>query len=361
MQRITVDMRMINHSGIGTYIRNLVPLIMKAHPEFNYTLLGPKKILNKYDWAHYNHVNVVNCSSKIYSLSEQIELSLKTPRDTSLFWSPHYNIPLFYHGILLVTVHDLFHLAMPQLVPGIHKRFYARTMFSQISSKANAVICISKFTKNELMRFVHCKEEKIHLISNGIDQSWRNITKEHNPYPKPFLLFVGNVKPNKNLVSLIKAFDMIKNQIPHDLVIVGKKEGFITGDAAVLNVAGVLGPRINFTGPIDNATLIQYYKHAEALIFPSIYEGFGLPPLEAMRCDCPVIVSNLASLPEVCGDAAMYCNPYSPDDIAEKIVALIHDLELRETLISKGRMRSSLFTWEESAQKTSAIIEKILN
>ena len=360
MSKITIDLRMIKASGIGTYLYNLIPRIIKEKPQDKFVLLGMEKNLREIPWTDQSNITIRNCTSGIYTIQEQIELIRNIPVDTNLFWSPHYNIPLRYRGKLLVTVHDLFHLAMPQMVPGIHKKFYAKLMFSQVSSKADAIICISKFTKKELVRLTHCKEAKIHLVYNGTNEFRHNIEKECSPYPKPFLLFVGNVKPNKNLVNLVKAFDLIKNKIPHDLVIVGKKEGFITSDDAVFKIASQLGARISFTGYIDDATLIQYYKHSVALVFPSIYEGFGLPPLEAMACDCPAIVSNKASLPEVCGDAALYCEPLNYEDIAAKILDITNDQKLRETLVSNGRRRILLFTWEECAQKTLNIIENIL-
>ncbi len=360
MSKITIDLRMIKASGIGTYLYNLIPLIIKEKPQYDFVLLGMDKGLKEIPWTDQSNITIRNCRSGIYTIQEQVELCRNIPNDTKLFWSPHYNIPLLYRGKLLVTVHDLFHLAMPQMVSGIHKRVYAKLMFSKVSSNADAIICISEFTKKELIRFTHCQEQKLHLVHNGMDQSWHNITKERFSCQKPFLLFVGNVKPNKNLVNLIKAFDLIKNNISQDLVIVGKKEGFITGDDAVFKAAEGLGNRIRFTGHIDKATLIQYYKHADALVFPSFYEGFGLPPLEAMICGCPVLVSNAASLPEVCGDAALYCNPFNVEDIAVKIYEIINNLELRKTLISNGEKRVLLFTWDECAQKTLKVIEKVL-
>ena len=357
---LTIDLRMIDSSGIGTYLKNLIPQIIEYLPEASFNLLGKYKVIEKHIDLKYNrNITLIQTGAPIYSLLEQIEIPKKIPKNTSLFWSPHYNIPLLYKGKLLVTVHDLFHLAMRQMVPGIHKKNYAKIMFAKVSSKADAIICISEFTKRELVRFTHCQEEKIHLIYNGTNKS-NNIAQECSPYPRPYLLFVGNVKPNKNLVNLIRSFEIVKNIIPHDLVIVGKKEGFITGDEYVFKKAAELGSRIRFTGYIDDATLIQYYRHATALVFPSIYEGFGLPPLEAMACDCPVIVSNKASLPEVCGDAALYCDPFNCEDITTKILDIINDQKLRETLAFNGKRRISLFKWEECAKKTLAIIETIL-
>jgi len=360
MEVIVIDIRMINHSGIGTYLRNLIPIIVNTCHDFQYIFLGPVNTLKSYEWANQGNVDLINCNSMIYSIKEQVELGLKLHSNISLFWSPHYNIPLLYRGNLLVTVHDLFHLAMPDLVKGFHKRLYAKTMFSQLCRRAKAIICISEFTKNELIRLAHCKEDKIRLIPNGVDQSWRYVKKQNNPYYKPFFLFVGNVKPHKNIKNLIRGYALIKDQIEQDLIIVGKKDGFLTGDDEAIVEAGKLGSRINFSGFIDNETLIQYYKNADALVFPSLYEGFGLPPLEAMICGCPIIVSNKSSLPEVCGDAALYCDPYSITDISEKMIMFSRNSSLRETLVQKGYTRAERFSWEECAKKTISVIQEIL-
>lgn len=357
---IAIDLRMINHSGIGTYLHNLVPRIMAAHPEYKYYLIGPEPELRKPAWVEMPHVQICNFDIPIYSLTEQIAFGYRIPQDYDLFWSPHYNIPLFHQGKLLVTVHDLFHLAMPQLVKGIHRRLYAKIMFTSVSRKARAVICISDFTKKELLRFTGCDESKIRMVPNGVDQSWREAPTGPDPYPKPFFLFVGNIKPHKNLTNLLSAFELIKDQTNHDLVIVGKKEGFITGDATVFARAAQLGSRVFFTGQIDQLTLIQYYKHARALVFPSLYEGFGLPPLEAMVCGCPAIVSHTASLPEVCGEACLYCDPYQPEDIGRKMLFLLNDLNLWDSLRLKGIARAGRFTWEKCAEETWTVIQEVL-
>lgn len=131
---------------------------------------------------------------------------------------------------------------MPQLVKGFHQRLYAKIMFTSLSRKAKAVICISNFTKKELLRYTGCDERKMRLVLNGVDQTWRETSIAPNPYPKPYFLFVGNVKPNKNLTNLLSAFALIKDQTNHNLVIVGKKEGFITGDESVFAKTSQLGP-----------------------------------------------------------------------------------------------------------------------
>jgi glycosyltransferase involved in cell wall biosynthesis len=357
---ITIDVRMLHASGVGTYLRNLVPLIVSAHSDTQFHLLGRAGEMSNYSWAHRENVSLINCQAPIYSLSEQLELIRAIPKSTVLFWAPHYNIPLLYRGKLLVTVHDVFHLAMPQYVGGLHRQLYAKTMFAILQAKADAILTNSEFTKRELLRLTGTQDQKVFTAYLGVDASWFHIRKGSRPHLTPFLLYVGNVKPHKNLVTLIQAFELIADEIPHDLLIVGKQEGFITGDDVVAAKAGSLGSRVRFTGYVDHCLLQQYFAHADALVFPSLYEGFGLPPLEAMACGCAVIISDVASLPEVFDDAALRCNPHSSEDIADKIQQLLHDIHLRKALRQRGLEHAKQFSWDRCAQETLAVIERIL-
>jgi glycosyltransferase involved in cell wall biosynthesis len=199
----------------------------------------------------------------MYSVREQIEIASQIPKATQLYFATHYNIPLLYRGRMLVTVYDLFHVAMPSLVGGFHKTIYAKFMFNAVRRKADAIITISKFTKDELVRYTGAGRQEIYPIHLGVDKSWFDIRKTQNPHKKPFLLYVGNVKPHKNLRGLIGAFALIAGQTNHDLVIVGKREGFITGDEASRIEAAKLDGRVRFTGHVPDGLLKQYVAHAE--------------------------------------------------------------------------------------------------
>jgi len=347
-------------SGIGTYISNLMPIIIEKYAEVDFTLLADINSLQEMSWAKASNISLLDVSSPIYSITEQIELVNVIPRDTTLFWSPHYNIPLLYRGKLLVTIHDVFHLAMPQYVHGFHKRLYAKFMFSSVRRMSDAIIFNSDFTANEFIRLVGRPRGSFKTIHLGIDKEWFKLGESKCPHPRPYLLFIGNVKPHKNLVQLVKAFSLICDKIGHDLVIVGKKEGFIISDNEVEALASCLGERVRFTGYVDEVQLRQYYAFADALILPSLYEGFGLPPLEAMACGCPSITSQIASLPEVCGNATLYCDPYNVNDIADKICMLINDSKLRNELTQKGFEHVKQFTWERCANKTISVINGLL-
>ncbi len=357
---ITIDIRKLHDSGIGTYIINLIPKIINAFPDIKFYLLVQEEESREYEWMHQPNVVLIDIKSQSLSPGEQIELPRKIPQETSLYWATQFNIPLLYKGKLLVTVHDIIHVAKPKLVGKLHHQLYVKAMLSAIGFKASKILTVSHFTEDEIVRKTKINRDKIKTIYEGVDQQWFHLTKSINPHSKPYLLYVGNVKPHKNLRGLLGAFKLVMEQIPHNLIIVGRKEGMITTDNNVILEADKLSHRVKFTGYVDNQTLEQYFLHADALVFPSFYEGFGIPPLEAMACGCPVIVSNAASLPEVCQDAALYCNPYSERDIANQILKIVSDDALRANLIEKGKHRASQLTYAKCATETVRIIEECM-
>ncbi|MGK5091518.1 glycosyltransferase family 1 protein [Deltaproteobacteria bacterium TL4] len=358
--RIAIDIRVLLVSGMGTYLQNILPILIEKKSDVQFYLLGHEEEIMRFSWAQNQNVSIIDMHSTFYSIKEQFELIKKIPKNIHLFWSAHYNIPLFYTGKLFVTVYDVLHLAMPQYAPGLHKKAYAKLMFSSIRRKAEAITTISQFTADELIRLTGKGNQEIYPILLGVNQRWFELKPEVTPHKNPFLLYVGNVKPHKNLIALLNAFEGITDQIPHDLVIIGKKEGFITGDERIFKKTQSLGHRLIFTGYIEQSQLEQYFLNAEALVFPTKYEGFGLPPLEAMACGCPVITSNAASLSEVCGDAAVYFDPDDSNDIAEKIKFVLNDSSLRENLIQKGKAQAQLFRWEKTAEQTWSVIQDII-
>ncbi|MBU3619936.1 glycosyltransferase family 1 protein [Polynucleobacter sp. JS-Fieb-80-E5] len=360
---ITIDVRWINSSGIGTYIRHIVPGILKAMPSEQFTLIGNPVEIKQFILKNLDtttNIAIAEAHSGMYSIKEQFELLRLIPSSTKLYFSPHYPIPLGYQGKLLVTVHDVFHLAMPKLVGGWPKRLYANLMFRFLCNKAAAIITDSDFTRQELHRLVPTEMPPIYPIYLGVDRSWFEVDKKSSPHHKPYLVFVGNIKPNKNLATLVAAYIKILPEISHDLILIGKKSGFITGDSKVAALAGQYPERIIFTDLVSDELLKSYVANASALVFPSLYEGFGLPPLEAMACGCPVIVSDRASLPEVCGHAAIYCNPESEIDIAGKILGLTKNETMQEDLRQRGLKRAQQFTWERSITQTVDVVRKLL-
>jgi glycosyltransferase involved in cell wall biosynthesis len=372
--KITIDVRMLDAYGIGTYIRNLVPMIISALPEIRFNLLGDKSELQKLSWTSNSNVDLIHCNSPIYSISEQFELPLRIP-ESDLFWSPHYNIPFLSARTKkrVVTIHDVFHLVFFNRL-NLPKKIYSKTMLNLATRYADKIITVSNFSESEIMRHIKINRDKIKVINNAVNtdifkalngNAPNDINKKLVP-PEKYILYVGNIKFHKNIKNLILAYEHLLNKGITDcyLVIVGEKERFIAADSNIrdtINSPSKLSEKIIFTGYMKIDDLSVLYNSASLFVFPSLYEGFGLPPLEAMACKCPVVVSNTASLPEVCGDAAYYVDPHSVDSIAEGIQNVLSDNTLRESLIKRGLERVKLFSWERSAEEHLKIFEEVLS
>lgn len=359
LKKICIDCRMINSSGIGTYIRNIIPEVIHELNDVKFYLLGDKsKILNS-NLFNFSNIEIIEFEAPIYSIKEQIIYPFIIPKDVQLFWSIHYNFPVFYKGNLLVTIMDVAHLALDEFNSSIIKSFYANFMFKQIASRANSLIYISEFSKKQFNEYVGKPFGNEFVTLLGVGNGWFNTPEENlDILSQPYILSVGNVKPHKNLGRLIDAFKKISHKIKHKLVIVGKDEGFITGDNTLKDKIKGLDERIIFTGEVGEFELKKYFRNADIFVFPSLYEGFGLPPLEAMASGLPVISSPNASLTEVCGDAAIYFNPNSTEDLAEKLFNIIIDKELRNTHIVRGIRRAKKFTWRRARRQTINIIKE---
>jgi glycosyltransferase involved in cell wall biosynthesis len=323
-------------------------------------VLGPGPLLSGLPWTEAPNARVIDFDAPIYSVREQIALLLRVPQSTDIFWSPHYNIPVAWRGRLVVTVHDLAHLALPEFVGGLHRRAYARFMFDRVSRSADAIMTDSEFTRAEFVRLVGVRRAEPQVVHLGVDREWFEIPPSPSPHRRPYLLYVGNVKPHKNLGRLLQAFEQLASEISCDLLVLGKNEGFLSEDGGARAAAERLAPRVQLLGALSQELLKRYVSHAVALLQPSLYEGFGLPPLEAMAAGCPTIVSRTASLPEVCGDAALYFDPLDPGSIAEAVLRLLRQPELRGTLRCRGLERARQFTWDRSAETALAVLERVL-
>jgi glycosyltransferase involved in cell wall biosynthesis len=371
---LTIDARMIDASGVGRYIRSLLPFL-GVNKGFSITLLGNEDDLNKHGLLNSDRIRVVECNAKIYSLKEQFELAIKIPTACDLFWSPHYNTPLLPIRARkrLVTIHDVFHLAFLNMLT-LQQKAYARLMFNASARLSHKIITDSEFSKSEIIRYTGIDAGKLRVVPCGIDkktfkliedkESLQHIKLSYN-LPEQFILFVGNLKPHKNLTTLLKAFDILINEKAVDcgLVIVGKKEGFISGDSDIhkmIENSRSLRERVTLTGYIADKDVPVIYNLASVFVLPSLYEGFGLPPLEAMACGCPAIVSDIASIREVCGDAAYYVDPYDADHMAQGIYEVLSDETLRQYLKQKGAERSKLFSWEDSGGKLTNIFMEVM-
>ena len=351
--RIGVDARMLKSSGIGKVIENILSRMIIAKPDWEFFLLGKKEEIIAMSFGTRENVHIIRCECPIYSLKEQIVLPFMIPKNLDCFWSPHYNVPICYRGKMIVTIHDLAHLALKDIKKSLMKRLYANVMFRLATYKSKKIICVSQFTKSELIKYVpNVDADKIVVIYNGVDDRWKNIKKEKSPHDNPYFVYVGNVKPHKNLRRLIEAYKKIANDTKCDLILVGKKDGFITADNNINDEIRGYENRIFFTGYVSDESVMQYVVNSEALVFPSIYEGFGLPPLEALAAGKKIIVSNAASISEVCGEYATYFDPLDENDIAFKLKSNDGTKMGAESVLKK-------FDWNKSSEKMAEIIQSI--
>ncbi len=361
--RIVIDFRMHMHSGIGTYIRNLIPFLVK---KFRIVLLGNSKEIEQYTWAD-SVEDVINATSKVYTLSEHFEFFSKIPK-CDIFWSPHYNIPILPIRAKKrsVTIHDVFHLAFYSQLT-LKQKIYAKFMLNQAVRKSDIIITVSNFSAEEIKKYTKTSKN-INVIYNGVDfekfkpiKNERDLEEIKQKYnlPSEFVLYVGNVKPHKNLRNLILAIKDLNVK----LVVIGKKEGFITTESGIFDMIKSfdMENKVLFTGYIQEEDLPKVYNLAKIFAFPSLYEGFGLPPIEAMACGCPVLCSNIPSLNEVCSDAAYYINPYNPRDIAKGIDTLMKDESIRKQLVEKGFENVKRFSWEKASKQIIHLFESVIN
>jgi len=344
---ILLDSRMKYNSGIGTYIRNVHKEIITS------SNLSIKEIGVGKDSDYI-------CNSKIYSIREQISIpKIIKSVNPRTFWSPHYNFPLISNSKRVVTVHDVYHLAFINEL-SLPKKIYAKTFFSRLSS-VEKIITVSDFSANEIMKYTGINSKKVSVIKLGVDKFWSEKIEIEDSQFKPYILFVGNLKANKNLEELVTAFSLIKDKVPHNLLVVGKIDGFKSERINIDKMKKELGERIHFLGQVDDHKLRELYSCAEVFVFPSLYEGFGLPPLEAMSTRTPVIASNRASIPEVCGEAALYYSPGNALELSKAINDVIKNKSLQEELIEKGSKRVNLFKWKDTGSKTVELFRDLLN
>ena len=354
---LTADLRMYRHSGIGRYLRNLFPLLLPQLHADEIHILASRELLADAPWVTDPRIRFIETHAAIYSIQEQ-RLLTAVPHN-HLLWVPHFNAPLLRRGPMVVTIHDIAPLAIPQILSNPLKRAYAQLLTRRATSQATAILCASNFTRSELSTRLHVPAEKMTVVPLGLDETWPSGAPPHRePGNVPYLLYVGNVKPNKNLSLLLNAFAQVQDRLPYRLLLAGRMSGFGSNDEAVIRQAQGM-PRVRFTGEISDAVLIALYAGASALVLPSLYEGFGLPLLEAMQMGCPCLSSDATSLPEVGGDAALYFDPRSVESLAARLLQVL-DEPLMQRLRAAGRVRAREFSYARCAAATAAILNPLL-
>ncbi|ASV96992.1 glycosyl transferase [Paraburkholderia aromaticivorans] len=238
-------------------------------------------------------------------------------------------------------------------------RAWYRIMFWILARTSSCILTNSDFSRQRLAHHCRVPASRIGVVPLGSDhldtiESDDNVLGEHGLNSNQFVLAVSNLNPTKNFARIVEAFQRV-NDSSLDLVIVGMKNPIFGEIDDISNVA----PNIKYVGYVSDSKLKALYQHARCFVYPSIYEGFGIPPLEAMKNGCPTLVASAAALPEVCGDASLYCDPYSSDDIADKLKSLLYTSELRADLRRRGHLHASKYRWQTSAKILLTELEKL--
>jgi len=273
---------------------------------------------------------------------DPLYLFLTCLKNNSWFISPSYNCPVFWHSKSIITIHDLMHINFPEYA-GLKNKVYYDYLVKPVCKKSPLVFTVSEFTKQEIAQWAGISPEKIVVVYNGVDPSYNMHVKPYQ-HDKPYLFYIGDKKPHKNIYGMLKAFAQSNSKESHNFLLSGKPNEQIMQWATQLNIID----KVIFTGFIPEESLPSYYKGATALIFPSFYEGFGLPIVEAQAVGKPVLTSNVTSMPEIAGDAALFVNPHDIPEIANGIDRLVNDESLQKKLIAKGLQNVQRFNWDAS-------------
>lgn len=366
--KIGIDARLYRSSaaGIGRYSQNLIKNLLELDKENEYMLfMTPADRQEFKSHAKQNsNLKIVVTDISHYSLAEQTKLpKILEKEKLDLMHFLNFNHPVKYRGKFIVTIHDLTLLFYPETAKRTNfiKQWGFKYVFKNACQKATRIIAVSESTKKDILKTFNINAQKIKVIYEAADdKSSKDIktedikTLKHKYNIKgPVILYVGQFRRHKNIEGLLKAFEILKKEIPAKLVLIGKiPEGFRVDNEAFLS--DTLTP-----GFVSDEELTAWYKIASVFVFPSFYEGFGLPGLEAMTAGTPVVASNRSSLPEIFQDASLYFDPSKPQEIADKMRMVISDKVISDQLIKKGKIQAKKYSWKKTAQETLKIYNSI--
>ena len=362
MKKIGIDVRMIDHSGIGVRIQNILKYLPKQN-DFEFVLFGDKSKLKKYPFT--SNYSIVDYNASIYSISEL--LGHPKMKDMSLLDIPHFNIPIKYFNNCVVTVHDLTPYVMREYFPQISKRVYLQVIF-RLLKRVKKIITVSEYTKQDLLKEFRYNPEKIKVIYNGLNSEifYPHSKEEVNEFkkkyslPEEFFLVVGIGKKHKNFGFIIRIMNKLwqNNEFQTPLVIAGtggKLPEFLN------EVASQAGPRLILVPPLEYEELPLLYQSSKALIFPSLYEGFGFPLIEAQAVGCPVISSNTTVMPEILQNSALLFDPRKQESFLLALNLFLSPNTPQKSLIEAGFQNAKRFRWENSVQEILNVYKSILD
>jgi glycosyltransferase involved in cell wall biosynthesis len=339
------------YTGLTTYTKNLIPQLVNLNPTLITSNYYPDFInypvsanLTQEKGTQGNIKRLIWTETQLYKTYQK--------QKYSLIFTPIPEAPIYHNCRYVVTVHDLIPLRFPKLSP---LTFYNKYYLPQVLKKATHIITVSEATAKDIYNFFSISLDKITVIASGYDQ---NNFRPLNLATRPYFLYLGRYDPHKNISRLITAFSQIAPE--YQLLIVGQFDPRFTPPLQQQVKALGISERVKFLNYISYEELPRLLNQAIALVYPSLWEGFGLPVLEAIACGTPVITSNLSSLPEVTGDAAILINPHNIDEMRDAMQTIANDEQLRLKFKSLSLQRAKLFSWEKTGKKTLEILQRFL-
>ena len=375
--KIAIDIRRMTEFGVGTYIRNVVRTLGRLDRETTYLLIGSSDRLKEFGSLPSNFHAVPLAEPERTLMGFQEFRSIVKRHDCDLVHIPNlFSIPRALPCPYVMTVHDILdHLARAREQTGAWRSLYFQ-MTKRVLHGAARIFAVSNFTKIEIEKLFAVPAGRIEVVYNAIDERLlrghataadRQLIAERYQVTYPFLLYAGRISPHKNVVRIIEAFSALKTELEKDgafpdlkLIIIGDD---VSGNPDLRRTVIRSGVQndVRFLGFVPIEVLRTFYDAAKIFVFPSLYEGFGLPPLEAMAHGTPVVTSNVSSLPEVVGNAAVLVHPENVFEIMRALHRVLLDQPLREKMKERSYRQAARFSWEKSVQRIVEIYQEVLN
>ncbi len=351
--------------GIKVYTVNLIEQFLKLDKEDEFLFIyNDKNLLGRY--ANYPHVKEIAVEAPSKLIWDQIVVPKIIKKEKAdLVFNPKLSIPIFTKAHKVLMIHGAEQFAVKSAFKW-YDRIYVQIMMPLYARAADKVLTTTKLGIKDLSKYLKLPEEKFMFAYEGVHERFKVLddkelkrVKEKYNLPDRFILFVGGLTPLKNFKRVVQAFDLLTETIQEKLVVVGFKR-FKFDAAMKVAQRPEEKDKIIFPGFIPDEDLPAFYNLAELLIFPSLYEGFGLPVLEAFACGCPVVTTKTGCTREVTGDAALLVDPYDIKDIAEKMKTVLLDTSVKNELVQKGFERVKQFSWEKTARETLKLFKEVI-
>jgi glycosyltransferase involved in cell wall biosynthesis len=372
--KIVVNTRLLlkdKLEGIGRFTFETLKRITTSHPEHHFIFLFDRPYSDEFIFSENITPVILSPQARhpflFYWWFEFSVHTILKDLDADLFLSPDGYLPLSSKTTSLAVIHDLSFEHYPKDFSWLVSKYY-RHFFPKFARKADRIVTVSEFSKQDIINTYKIPSHKIDVVHNGVNTEFRPFTSENQIKIRalysngfPYFLFVGSLHPRKNIARLFTAFDQFKSQTDSDvkLVIVGAR--YRWSSEIKMSFDNMKHKEdVIFTGRLPETELPGIMASAFALVYVPYFEGFGIPILEAMKSGVPVITSNLTSMPEVSGDAAINVDPFSVESISSAMVKIEKDKKLREELIIKGKDRASKFSWDKAAEELWVSMEKLL-